>query len=508
MTQTILVTGATGYIGGRLIPLLVEAGYQVRAMARRPESLHDRPWASEVDIVQGDILDEGSVRAAMVGVDVAFFLVHAMGAGKGFAAAERESAEVFSECAAAAGVRRVVYLGGLHPSDEPLSAHLQSRVEVGEVLLAGPVPAVCFQAAVILGSGSASFEMMRYLAERLPAMIAPKWIHNRIQPIGIRDVLWYLVHSVTLPEGLNRTFDIGGPQVLTYAQMLHRYAAVAGLPRRAIVSVPVLTPRLASHWIGLVTPVPASIAKPLVGSLVHEVVCQESDIAQHISPPADGLMTFERATRHALQRIKDGLVGTSFASAFAEGVAAESMPQDPAWSGGDVFVDERTAPVAAPVSQLWATLEGLGGENGWYSWKLAWQVRGFADRLVGGPGLRRGRRLPDSLRVGDPVDWWRVEQLERGRMLLFRAEMKLPGQAWLELRSDPVSESTSRLGLRAIFVPKGVLGRLYWCAVWPFHGVVFGGMCRNIARASQVNRVMPTGLRQDQAGRGPSTLPR
>jgi uncharacterized protein YbjT (DUF2867 family) len=480
-----LVTGATGYIGGRLVPELLAAGWRVRALARRPEALRDRPWSDDIEVARGDAGDVDVVRAAMEGVHVAYYLVHALGTGSRFESTDRRTALVFGRAAREAGVHRIVYLGGLFPEGEVLSRHLDSRKEVGEILLASGVPTTVLRAAVILGSGSASFEMLRYLTERLPVMITPRWVFKRIQPIAIRDVLRYLVGSATMPPGVNRSFDIGGPDVLTYKDMMLRYAAVAGLPRRIVIPVNVLTPNLSSHWVGVVTPVPASIARPLVESLVHEVVCSDHDIAAFVPDPPEGLVGFERAVALALQRIGEADVATRWASAAPVGAPSDPMPSDPDWAGGSLFVDERSGPVAASKASLWAVLEGIGGDNGWYSWALAWQVRGVLDRIWGGPGLRRGRRDPNDLRVGDTVDWWRVEEVQDGVLLRLRAEMRLPGLAWLDLAVEEDAAGRTVFRQKAYFHPRGLLGQLYWWSVTPFHGVVFGGMQRNIARAAE-----------------------
>ncbi|MBI4939600.1 MAG: SDR family oxidoreductase [Actinobacteria bacterium] len=480
-----LVTGATGYIGGRLVPELLAAGWRVRALARRPEALADRPWSDDIEVVRGDAGDLAGLRRAMDGVHVAYYLVHALGTGSRFESTDRRTAIVFGQAAREAGIRRIVYLGGLYPEGEVLSRHLDSRKEVGEILLASGVPTTVLRAAVILGSGSASFEMLRYLTERLPVMITPRWVFNRIQPIAIRDVLRYLVGSATMPDDVHRAFDIGGPDVLTYKDMMVRYAAVAGLPKRIIVPVNVLTPNLSSHWVGVVTPVPNSIARPLVESLVHEVVCKEHDIAEHVPDPAEGLVGFDRAVGLALTRIGEADVATRWASASTVGAPSDPMPSDPDWAGGSLFVDERKSVVAASKASLWAVVEGIGGENGWYSWALAWQVRGVLDRVWGGPGLRRGRRSPFDLRVGDAVDWWRVEDVQDTRLLRLRAEMRLPGLAWLDLAVEEDEEGRTVFKQTAYFHPRGLLGQLYWWSVTPFHGVVFGGMQRNIARAAE-----------------------
>ncbi len=480
-----LVTGATGYIGGRLVPELLAAGWRVRALARHPEALRDRPWSHDIEVVRGDAGDPAAVRTAMEGVHVAYYLVHALGTGRRFESTDRRTALVFGQAARESGVARIVYLGGLYPEGEELSRHLDSRKEVGEILLASGVPTTVLRAAVILGSGSASFEMLRYLTERLPIMVTPRWVYNRIQPIAIRDVLRYLVGSATMPDDVSRAFDIGGPDVLTYKDMMLRYAAVAGLPRRVIVPVNVLTPNLSSHWVGVVTPVPNSIARPLVESLVHEVVCKEHDIAGYVPDPRDGLVGFDRAVGLALQKIGEADVATRWASASTLGAPSDPMPSDPDWAGGSLYVDERASTVAASKASLWAVIEGIGGANGWYSWALAWQVRGILDRIWGGPGLRRGRRNPYDLRVGDAVDWWRVEDVQDSTLLRLRAEMRLPGLAWLDLAVEDDEEGRTVFKQTAWFHPRGLLGQLYWWSVTPFHGVVFGGMQRNIAAAAE-----------------------
>ncbi|HEY0214802.1 MAG TPA: NAD(P)H-binding protein, partial [Cellulomonas sp.] len=291
----VAVTGVTGYVGGRLVPELLAAGYRVRALARHPERLRGRPWYPDVEVVQADASDAEQTRDALQGADVAYYLIHSLGTGRRFEQRDRDTARTFGRAAREAGVGRLIYLGGLAPENEELSPHLASRTEVGEILLDSGVPTAVLRAAVILGSGSASFEMMRYLTERLPAMTVPRWVDNRIQPIAVRDVLRYLVGAAALPPEVNRAFDIGGPEVLTYRDMMQHYAQVAGLPRRLIVKVPVLTPRLSSHWVGLVTPVPNGIARPLVESLVHEVVCTEHDIAEYVPDPPQGLIGFDRA---------------------------------------------------------------------------------------------------------------------------------------------------------------------------------------------------------------------
>jgi uncharacterized protein YbjT (DUF2867 family) len=479
-----LVTGATGYIGGRLVPELLAEGHRVRCLARSPGALRDHPWAGDAEVVRGDVTDAGSVAPAMRDIDVAYYLVHALGTGKGFEETDRRAARIFGEQARAAGVRRIVYLGGLTPAgvpDRELSPHLRSRAEVGRILLDSGVPTTVLRAAVIIGSGSASFEMLRYLTERLPVMVTPNWVNTRVQPIAVRDVLRTLVCSARMPDDVNRTFDIGGPDILTYRQMMMRYAAVAGLPRRLIVPVPVLTPTLSSHWVGLITPVPQSIARPLTESLRHEVVCHEHDIVRYVPDRQGRPIAFDESVRLALQRVREAQVTTRWSSASLPGAPSDPLPTDPDWAGGSLYTDRRERTVDASPEALWRVIEGIGGENGWYSFPLAWAARGVLDRLMGGVGLRRGRRDAARLRVGDSLDFWRVEEIEPGRLLRLRAEMRVPGLAWLEMCVDTGDDGSVRYRQRALFHPHGLLGHAYWWSVSPFHAVVFGGMARNIA---------------------------
>ncbi len=485
MPLHVLVTGATGYIGGRLVPRLLAEGHTVRAMTRSAGRLRDVPWADQVEVVEADALGGEGLDASMVGVDVAYYLIHSIGEGEEFEETDRRAARAFGAAAKAAGVQRIVYLGGLVPAHEELSPHLASRAEVGQLLLDSGVPTAVLQAAVILGSGSASFEMLRYLTERLPAMITPKWVNSRIQPIAVRDVLRYLVAVATLPADVSRRFDIGGPEVLTYLQMMQRYAQVAGLRARLIIPVPFLTPRLSGHWVNVVTPVPAALAKPLVRSLVNEVVCSENDIRQYVPDTAEGLLGFEDSVRLALLRIKEAAVETRWSNATWPGAPSDPLPSDPKWAGGSLYEDRRVRQVDAEPQDLWRVIEGIGGEHGWYSFPLAWAVRGHLDRLVGGVGLNRGRRDPDQLYVGESLDFWRVEEVVDQQMLRLRAEMKVPGAAWLELGIEQDEQGRTLFVQRALFHPRGLAGHAYWWSVAPFHGVVFGGMLANIAGAAQ-----------------------
>ncbi|MBY6539000.1 SDR family oxidoreductase [Rhodococcus sp. BP-349] len=493
----VVVTGATGYIGGRLAPRLQEAGYRVRVLARSPQKLRDVPWAADVEVVQGDLSDRESLDDAFRDVDVVYYLVHSMGGSDHFAEAERQSAENVADAAKAAGVQRIVYLGGLHPVDGALSPHLESRAEVGRILIESGVFTVVLQAGVVIGSGSASFEMIRHLTNRLPVMTTPKWVHNQIQPIAVRDVLHYLIESATAPFETSRTWDIGGPDVLQYGEMMNEYASVAGLRKRRMLVLPVLTPRLAGHWIGLVTPIPRGLAMPLIESLQYDAIAHERDIDTVVPPPEGGLTTFADSVHLALRRIEDGEVETTWSNATDAGAPSDPLPSDPDWAGEVVYVDERAQDCNAPPELLWDVVEGIGGENGWYSFPAAWVIRGWMDKIVGGVGLKRGRRDPRRLVNGEALDWWRVEEIERGSLLRLRAEMKAPGGAWLELRVLPRDGGTrSRYEQRAIFFPRGLGGRLYWFAIMPFHGVIFRGMLENIT--GKAERAADTGDKRDE----------
>ena len=483
MTQRCLVTGATGYIGGRLIPKLLEAGVAVRVLVRHPERIAQHPWYSQVEIVSGDADDPEICEVALKDVDVAYYLIHAIGSAGDLEENERHTATVFSEAAKSNNVGRIIYLGGLQ-NDPKLSPHLRSRAEVGNIFLGSGVPTISFGAAVIIGSGSLSFEMLRYLTEILPAMITPRWVRTKIQPIAIRDVLRYLVGARNLPQGINRTFDIGGPDIMTYQKMMQGYARVAGLRKRLILPINILSPGLSARWIGLVTPVPKKIARPLVDSLKTEVICAEYDIKQYIPDPPEGLLGFEDSVAIALTRIREANVTSRWSSASRPGEPSEPLPTDPEWAGGSLYTDDRYVPSGSTSESLWKIIEGIGGQNGWYSFPLAWETRGLIDRFFGGPGIRRGRRDPHRLLAGEIVDFWRVEECIPGDLLRLRAEMHMPGLAWLELRVEQNDAGETLYHQRAIYHPKGLAGHMYWWSVWPFHGFVFGSMTRNITKAA------------------------
>ncbi|MFJ2551512.1 SDR family oxidoreductase [Microbacterium sp. NPDC087591] len=486
-----LVLGATGYIGGRLTPRLLNAGYRVRVLARDAARAASFPWGADCEIVEGSADDADAVAKAMDDVDVVYYLIHSMTAGKGFEESDDRAATTVAEAAKNAGVHRIVYLGGLHPEDARLSPHLRSRVQVGETFLHSGVPTLVLQAGVVIGSGSASFEMIRHLTDVLPYMPAPKWVRNRIQPIAVRDVLHYLMGAARVEPDVNRAVDIGGPDVLRYGQMMNGYAVEAGLPQRAIAALPVLTPGLASHWVNLVTPVPRSIARPLVASLQNECIVKDHAVDELIPQPSGGLTPYRRAVALALGRVDADTIETSWQDAEVSGAPSDPLPSDPDWAGRTAFTDARSLQTSASVDDLWSVIVGIGGENGWYSSPFLWAVRGWMDRLVGGVGLRRGRRSRTAARVGDAIDFWRVEAAsapgsgdEQAGLLRLRAEMKVPGSAWLELRAIAEGDG-ARYEQRAVFFPQGLSGRLYWLAVLPFHGFIFAGMAARITAAAE-----------------------
>lgn len=482
------IIGATGYVGGRLVPALLAAGHEVRCLARRPERLDGVPWRDRVEVVRADVLDESSLDAAFAGLDAVFYLVHAMGQEGSFEERDREGAEHTARAAERQGVGRIVYLGGLG-SDEatPLSPHLSSRHEVGRTLAAGTVPVVELRAAVIIGSGSVSFEMLRHLTEVLPVMVCPRWVtRTRCQPIAISDVLHHLVSALDLPAEGHSVFEVGGPDVLTYREMMQRYAAVAGLRKRIIIPVRVLSPRLSSHWINLVTPLPYQLAKPLVDSLVNDVVVQPERDIRRVVPHEP--LSFDEAVGRAIARVQDLDVSTSWMDS-APRTSASPMPQDPDWAGGTVFEDRQVVTTPASEEAVFAKVSGIGGERGWYVAGPLWAMRGWLDKLIGGVGMRRGRRHPDQLRMGDALDFFRVEAYEPVRLLRLRAEMKVPGDAWLEWSIASDGEGTTTLCQLARFYPRGVAGRLYWWVLLPIHQVIWRRLARRLVDAAEAARV-------------------
>jgi uncharacterized protein YbjT (DUF2867 family) len=474
MPQRIAIAGATGYIGGRLAPKLLEAGYSIRCLVRSPRKLEGRDWAADwrVEAPQTDLSDLKSLTTQLSGCDAAFYLVHSMMAtDEEYAKKDMELAHTFAEAARDAGVGRIIYLGGLGETGAGLSEHLASRRNVEAALASAGVPVTVLRAAMIIGSGSASFEILRYLVQRLPVMVTPKWVSTPCQPIAIENVLTYLVGVLAAPETKGQIFDIGGREVLCYRDIMRIMAEELKLPRRWIIPVPLLTPRLSSLWIHLVTPLSSKIARPLAEGLKNEVVCREDRITRLVP---QNLLDVREAIRSALTQVTDHLVETNWSM-------AGPIPGDPDWSGGTVFRDTRETKIQAPPSAAFRALCRLGGQNGW-STSWLWRLRGWLDQLAGGPGLRRGRRNPDTLRYGDALDFWRVVGIERDRSLSLRAEMRLPGEALLDFRVEPDGDSGCIVRQTALFEPKGLFGLLYWYAVVPFHGVVFRTMLGGITK--------------------------
>jgi uncharacterized protein YbjT (DUF2867 family) len=475
----VLVTGATGYIGGRLVPALIAAGHQVRCFVRDPNRIAGR--FDHVEIAQGDVFDGAAVADAMRDCEVAYYLVHSMSDDRhDFTQRDRIAARTFGEAAAGAGVARIIYLGGLGNDQGAtvLSPHLRSRHEVGNELRAAGVPVTEFRAAIIVGSGSISFEMLRYLTERLPVMIAPKWVRTRCQPIGVRDVLSYLTAALAHPESAGRIIEIGGADVLRYVDMMQRYAAIRGLARRIFI-VPFFSPRLSSRWIHLVTPIPASIAMPLVEGLFNEVIVRDPiarTMFAEIVP-----IGYDEAVTRALDRYASTGPTTTWFDAFD----VTTLPGEFSGSTQGMLIDRRERTTDAPAAEVFRVFTSLGGKKGWLYADWLWELRGILDRLVGGIGTRRGRRSPTQLRTGDAVDFWRVEALVPDELLRLRAEMKLPGYAWLQFDAEARPEGGTRLRQTAFFDPKGAFGFLYWYGVAPFHGFIFGNMATRIVAEAE-----------------------
>jgi uncharacterized protein YbjT (DUF2867 family) len=468
----ILVTGATGYIGGRLVPRLLAQGHQVRCIARNPHHLAGRPWPG-VEILQGDLADPERLVAALEGIEAAYYLVHSMAAGQTFREKDHLMAQAFGEAAAKAGVQRIIYLGGLGDPEKVHSKHLVSRQEVGRFLAEGGVKVIEFRAAVIVGSGSASFEMIRHLTERLPVMITPRWVDTRCQPIGVRSVLDYLAEALDHPEA-EGIYEIGGGDVLTYREMMLRYARLRGL-RRLIIPFPVPRPQLSARWVDLVTPIPFRIAHPLVESLQTEVVVRDDRALRTFKVRPTG---FDEAVERALGRLALDDVETTWASSLAS-LQRGQPDTDQLGSHEGLLLDRRVRRVKATPEQVFEAICTVGGEEGWPAGNLLWQLRGLVDRAVGGLGMRRGRRHPTELRVGDPLDFWRVEALEPPHLLRLRAELKLPGKAWIQFEVRP-DDQGSRLEQTAFFEPRGLLGHIYWYLVLPFHRFVFPGLVNSL----------------------------
>lgn len=484
LASAVLVTGVTGYIGGRLVPRLLEAGCRVRCLARDPARLQGRPWLDQVEVCSGDCLQPETLATAMEHIEVAYYLVHSMAGGRDFEQRDVRAARNFARAAQAAGVQRIIYLGGLGDAETELSEHLRSRQETGTVLRETGVPVTEFRAAVIVGSGSLSFEIIRYLTERLPVMICPRWLYTKVQPIAIRNVLDYLVAALNTPESVGRILEIGGAEVMAYGDMLRGYARVRSL-KRWLVPVPVLTPRLSSYWVHLVTPVPAVIVRPLIQGLRNDVIVQD-DLARRIFPE---IKPFDYATavRLALGNLTNGKVQTAWSDALASS-QGDVRPVVLTTKEG-IILERRECIVPAPAAAVYRAFTTLGGATGWLCMNWAWRFRGFIDRLLGGVGMRRGRRDPQDVRVGDALDFWRVEAVEVNSLMRLRAEMKVPGRAWLEFRVEPREGQTSLLSQTAFFAPRGLAGLLYWYLLYPIHALIFSGMIKALARRATLTRV-------------------
>ena len=480
----VLVTGATGYVGGRLIPALLESGYKVRAMARRLDKLNARPWANHPDLeaVQGDVFDLNSLKRAAVGCQYAFYLIHSMIAQKGkYAEADRRAAHNMVKATADQGVERIIYLGGLAgEKGNSLSPHLQSRTEVAQILQKGPVPTTVLRAPMILGSGSASFEILRYLVERLPAMTTPRWVQSLNQPIAIRNVITYLVGCLQHAETSGQTYDIGGPDVITYRELLDIYAQEAGLPKRLIIPLPVLTPTLSALWIHLISPVPKSIALPLTQGLTSDAVCGENHI-QAIIPQQ--LLSSREAIRLALDRVQQERVDTCWMDAGNIPEPEWASCGDAEWAGGTIMRCGYRVRLKAEPDDVWQAVRRIGGKNGWYFGNFLWQLRGVMDRLMGGVGLRRGRRHPTDIGVGDVLDFWRVLEIDPPKKLVLIAEMKTPGEALLDFQTTALAGGQVEFRMLSRFLPKGLSGIFYWYALYPFHEWIFYGMLKSIAKS-------------------------
>jgi len=474
--KKILVLGATGYIGGRLVPRLVDAGYPVRCMVRDPRKMEGRSWKN-VEVVEGDVLDRSSLRRASEGCSIVYYLIRAMGRGEELPDGEdRVGARNMCEVAADVGMDRIIYLGGVGRGAPGLSPILRGRREVGEVLASGSVPVTEFRAAMVVGSGSASFDMMHALVNRLPILFLPKWASTRQQPISTRDVLYYLVASLGVRESKGTVIDIGGSDILTTKEMMDRFARVLEL-KRLIFVLPVHFPRLSAFWVNLVTPIPSSVARRIVESLRSEMVCSKQDVHSLFEHQPRG---FDEALTYALKRVQELKIETSWSNAthtMFEDVDLEEQAQ--------LLSNTQRIETTVPAEMVYNSFVSIGGANGWYYANILWRIRGFLDKVVGGVGLRRGRRHPFELVPGDALDFWRVESVEQGKKVTLRAEMKVPGRAWLEFSVEPLGVQRSLFTQTALFYPRGVWGLLYWYAIYPIHILVFRGMARTIVRNAE-----------------------
>jgi len=481
MTQTILVTGGTGYIGGRLVRLLLDRGHQVRCLVRDPARLASRSWADQVEVVQGDVLDPESLRRAMAGVDSAYYLVHFLDVESPDAAERnRRAAGNFGQAAAASGLRLVVYLGSLPPVAGTPSRWVRQRIEAGVMLRKADVPVVEFRAGVIIGSGSLAFEMIRYVVERVPVLVAPSWVKTKVQPVALRNVLQYLLRALDQPSCAGRIIQIGGEDIVSYADMFRQYAEIRGL-RRLMVTVPVPSVRLSALWLGLVTPIAGPVALRFLEGITGDLVLTD-DLARRLFDVR--LLGYRETVRAALRRFVEDQVDTSWMDAAQSGPAETEAVEQLALREG-VFVERIDVRTEVPAGDLFATICSIGGESGWPYANALWKIRGMIDFLMGGVGMRSARRSVRELRVGDTLDFWRVEVVERDRLLRLRAEMKVPGRAWLEYRLDTEQDGRTRIRQTALFEPRGLAGILYWYLFYIPHRFIFPGMVRQLIRRSR-----------------------
>ncbi len=481
-TNSILVTGATGYVGGRLIPRLLEAGYRVRVLVRDVARMQGRPWLDKVEVVQGDALQPETLIPALAGVSVAYYLMHGMQGGKVNAGRDMSVARNFVNAAGSAGLERIIYLGELVDTTARLSPYLRSRHETGYILRQGRVPVTEFRAGMIVGSGSVLFEMVRYLSEREPLLVCPRWFYSMAQPIAIRNVLDYLVAALSQPESIGALLEIGGPAQLTYAEMLLEYARVREL-KRWLLPTPFNAPHLSAYWVHMVTPVTYNAVLPLIEGLHADSIVNDG-LARQLFPQV-ALLNFETAVRYALKKIEVGDIESSWSDALVTS-AGDIQPYRFDVIEG-MYIEQRQRLVDLPARQVFRSFTGIGGARGWLYMDWAWSIRGWMDKIIGGVGTRRGRRHPDEIWVGESLDFWRVEAVTPGRSMRLRAEMKVPGKAWLEFRADPQENGQTLLTTSAYFDAHGLFGFLYWYAMWPFHKFIFDGMTRGIAnRALQL----------------------
>ncbi len=476
----ILVTGATGYIGGRLIPRLVEAGYRVRCLVRDPSRLQGRPWLADVEVLQGDVLEMSSLRSAMQGVAVAYYLIHGLQRGKVNAARDMQAARNFAEAADEAAIERIIYLGELVDPSARLSPYLRARHETGYILRQGRVPVTEFRAGMIVGSGSVLFEMVRYLAEREPVLVCPRWFFSHAQPIAIRDVLSYLVSAIETPASLGKLIEIGGAVRLSYADMLLEYARERNL-KRFLIPTPVYAPHMSAYWVHMVTPITYQAVMPIIEGLHADSIVHD-DLARKLFPHIQPL-DFQTAVRYALIKIDKGDIESSWSDALVTS-KGDVKPYSFEMVDG-MFLERRQKLVDLPAESVYRAYTGIGGERGWFYMDWAWSIRGWMDKVIGGVGLRRGRRHPDDVWVGESLDFWRVQELVPGQRMRLLAEMKVPGKAWLEFQSIPQDDGKTLLTTTAYFDPHGLPGYLYWYSMWPFHKFIFDGMTREIAKRAQ-----------------------